>query len=395
MAAERRGWTVYGGGATVTTQTRRETASSGATTRTAAPAWEAGRGTGQVIDGRAIAGELKAEVAREVRELYADGRAAGIATLLIGGDYPARAYERRIGAMAAELGVAWFQRRLPGSAGQQEVLAEIGKLNADPAVSGTLILRPVPPHISEQEIFTALDPAKDIEAVHPENAGLLALGRPRYVPSTPAAVFHVLDRWLDDAGENRTKFYHRSLITVVGRSSNVGKPAVSLAYDRQAAVQSVDEWASRTGQLGLHTRRADVLIVAAGVPGLIGAEHVRQGAVVLDVGINRITDPVTGTGRLVGDVQFDAVAPRAGAITPVPGGIGPVTDVWVIRNTVAAARNLAAHLTWPRRPIRKGIFSWSPIQPLTPPSTYSPCPAMTVLASSTPSPASSSITAPT
>lgn len=298
--------------------------------------------TGQVIDGRAIASGLKAEVAREVKELHDDGITAGIATLLIGRHYPARAYEQRIGKMAAELGVTWCRRRLPEDAAQREVLAEIGRLNADPAVSGMLILRPVPAHIREEDIFTALEPAKDIEAVHPENAGLLALGRPRYVPSTPAAVFHVLDRWLDVAGEDRAEFYHRSLITVVGRSSNVGMPAVSLAYDRQAAVDSVDEWASRTGQLGLYTRRADVLIVAAGVPGLIRAEHVRQGAVVLDVGINRITDPATGKGRLVGDVQFDVVASRTRAITPVPGGIGPVTDVWVIRNTVAAARNAGA-----------------------------------------------------
>lgn len=322
-----------------------QTADSALMTTAGTAAREAGRGTGQVIDGRAIASDLKAEVTREVRGLHADGITAGIATLLIGGDYASRAYERRIGAMAAELGVAWFQRRLPGDAGQPEVLAEIGRLNADPVVSGILILRPVPAHIREEEIFTALAPAKDIEAVHPENAGLLALGRPRYVPSTPAAVFHVLDQWLDAAGEDRAEFYHRSLMAVVGRSSNVGKPAVSLAYARQAAVESVDEWASRTGQLGLYTRRADVLIVAAGVPGLIRAEHVRPGAVVLDVGINRVTDPATGTGWLVGDVQFDAVAPQARAITPVPGGIGPVTDVWVIRNTVAAARNAGrAHL---------------------------------------------------
>jgi methylenetetrahydrofolate dehydrogenase (NADP+)/methenyltetrahydrofolate cyclohydrolase len=297
--------------------------------------------TGQAIDGRKIAGDLKAEVASEARDLEADGITAGIATLLIGDDYPARAYERRIGRTAAELGVACHQRRLPADISQSEVIAEIGRLNADPAVSGALILRPVLPHICEEDIFTALDPVKDIEAVHPENAGLLALGRPRYVPSTPAAVFHVLDEWLGAAGEDKAAFYHRSLITVVGRSSNVGKPAVSLAYDRQAAVESVDEWASRSGRLGLHTRRADVLIVAAGVPGLIRAEHVREGAVVLDVGINRITDPATGDGRLVGDVDFDAVAPRVRAITPVPGGIGPVTDVWVIRNAVAAARNAA------------------------------------------------------
>jgi methylenetetrahydrofolate dehydrogenase (NADP+) / methenyltetrahydrofolate cyclohydrolase len=297
--------------------------------------------TGQVIDGREIARDLKAEVAGEAGDLKAGGITAGIATVLIGGDAASRAYERRIARTAAELGVACHQHRLPAHASQAEVLAEIGRLNADPAVSGTLILRPVPAHISEEDIFTALDPVKDIEAVHPENAGLLALGQPRYVPSTPAAVFHVLDTWLTAVGENKGTFYHRSLITVVGRSNNVGKPTVSLAYDRQAAVESVDEWASRCGRLGLHTRRADVLIVAAGVPGLIRAEHVREGAVVLDVGINSVTDPVTGNGRLVGDVDYDAVAPRVRAITPVPGGIGPVTDVWVIRNAVAAARNAA------------------------------------------------------
>jgi methylenetetrahydrofolate dehydrogenase (NADP+) / methenyltetrahydrofolate cyclohydrolase len=297
--------------------------------------------TGQVIDGRKIAADLKAEVAGEARDLAAGGLTAGIATLLIGGDAASRAYERRIGNTAAELGVSWHQRRLPAGVSQAGVLAEIGRLNADPAVSGTLVLRPVPAHLSEEDIFTALDPAKDIEAVHPENAGLLALGRPRYVPSTPAAVFHVLDTWLAAAGEDPAAFYHRSQITVVGRSSNVGKPAVSLAYARQAAVESVDEWASRTGRLGLHTRRADVLIVAAGVPGLIRAEHVREGAVVLDVGISQVTDPATGSSRLVGDVDFDAVAPRVRAITPVPGGIGPVTDVQVIRNAVAAARDAA------------------------------------------------------
>jgi methylenetetrahydrofolate dehydrogenase (NADP+)/methenyltetrahydrofolate cyclohydrolase len=297
--------------------------------------------TGHVIDGRKIAADLKGKVAREARDLRAGGISAGIATLLIGGDAASRAYERRIGRTAADLGVTWQQRRLPADVSQARVIAEIGWLNADPAVSGILVLRPVPAQISEEDIFTALDPAKDIEAVHPENAGLLALGQPRYVPSTPAAVFHVLDTWLAAAGEDVAAFYHRSQITVVGRSNNVGKPAVSLAYGRQAVVESVDEWASRTGRLGFHTRRADVLIVAAGVPGLIRAEHVREGAVILDVGINQVTDPVTGNSRLTGDVDYDAVVPRVRAITPVPGGIGPVTDVQVIRNAVAAARNAA------------------------------------------------------
>ena len=153
----------------------RETAASGMMTMAGTSAQEAERSrTGQVIDGRAIASDLKAEVAREVKELHADGFTAGIATLLIGGDYAARAYEQRIGKMAAELGVAWHQRQLPGDVSQPEVLAAIDRLNADPVVSGTLILRPVPAHIREEEIFTALEPEKDIEAVHPQNAGLLA-----------------------------------------------------------------------------------------------------------------------------------------------------------------------------------------------------------------------------
>jgi methylenetetrahydrofolate dehydrogenase (NADP+) / methenyltetrahydrofolate cyclohydrolase len=295
--------------------------------------------TAQIIDGRKIAEELKTEVAGEVKQLRADGIGCRLATLVVGDDFGAKVYERRLARIAAELDVRCQQLALPVTASQDEVLAVVGGLKDDPAVSGVLILRPLPPHISEVEVFRTLAPLKDIEAVHPENAGLLALGTPRYVPSTAASAFHVLDEWLDEAGEDRRAFYHRSLIVVVGRSNNVGKPAVSLAYEREAAVESVDEWASRTDRLGWHTRRADVLIVAAGVPGLIRSEHIREGAVVLDVGINLASDPATGAVRIVGDVDLDDVAPRARAITPVPGGIGPVTDVWLLRNTVLAARN--------------------------------------------------------
>jgi methylenetetrahydrofolate dehydrogenase (NADP+)/methenyltetrahydrofolate cyclohydrolase len=294
--------------------------------------------TAQLIDGRKIAHVLKAEVAAEVGRLHGDGVQCGLATVLVGEHYSSRAYVRRIGRVATELGVAHEAIPLPGTATQDEVLATVDQLNRDPAVSGILILRPLPAHIAEAEVFRALAPAKDIESVHPENAGLLALGTPRFVPSTAASVFHLLDSWLEANGEDRARFYHRSLIVVVGRSSNVGKPAISLAHDRQAAVMSVDEWASREGRLGWHTRQADVLVVAAGVAGLIRAEHVRPGAVVLDVGINPVTDPMTGRVRLVGDVAFDEARSRARAIAPVPGGVGPVTDVWLIRNTVAAAR---------------------------------------------------------
>jgi methylenetetrahydrofolate dehydrogenase (NADP+)/methenyltetrahydrofolate cyclohydrolase len=292
-----------------------------------------------VIDGRECARRLKQTVAGDVKQLREDGLDCGLATVVVGDNYSAAAYERRLRRVSDELDVPYRRRALPAQAGQAQVIAAIEELNADPQVSGILVLRPLPAGIDEPDVFRALAPLKDIESVHPENAGLLALGTPRYIPSTAASAFHLLDTWLDSVGEDRAEFYHRSMIVVVGRSNNVGKPAVSLAYDRQAAVESVDEWASRTTGLGRHTRRADVLIVAAGRIGLIKAEHVNEGAVVIDIGINPVTG-ADGRVHMVGDVDFAAVSQRARAITPVPGGVGPVTDVWLMRNTVAAARHL-------------------------------------------------------
>jgi methylenetetrahydrofolate dehydrogenase (NADP+)/methenyltetrahydrofolate cyclohydrolase len=298
--------------------------------------------TAEIIDGRRIAQQLRAEVAGEVERLRGEGVDCGLATLMVGDNDRALVYERRLARLSGRLGVPYRNVSLPATARGREVLEVVAQLDRDLAVSGVLVLRPLPPHVPEVEVFRALAPVKDIEAVHPENAGLLALGTPRYLPSTAASAYYVLDRWLDSVGEDRQAFYHRSLIVVVGRSNNVGKPAVSLAYAREAAVESVDEWASRTSRLGWHTRRADVLIVAAGVPGLIRSEHIREGAVVLDVGINFRRDTASGVVQIVGDVALDDVAPRARAITPVPGGIGPVTDVWLLGNTVAAARLAAS-----------------------------------------------------
>ncbi|MFI7453894.1 bifunctional 5,10-methylenetetrahydrofolate dehydrogenase/5,10-methenyltetrahydrofolate cyclohydrolase [Nonomuraea sp. NPDC049714] len=303
----------------------------------------------QVIDGRACARALKASVAAEIEQLREERLPIGLATVMVGGTYGSLAYERRLRRLAADLDVPYVPRKLPVTASQAELDETIAELNAAPGVSGILILRPLPPHLSEAATFQSIHPAKDIEAVHPQNAGLLALGVPRYVPSTAASAYHLLDTWLDSVGEDRADFYHRSLIVVVGRSNNVGKPAVSLGYDRQAAVESIDEWASRTGTLGRHTRRADVLIVAAGRPGLIRAEHVNDHAVVIDVGINPRTGP-DGVTHMVGDVDHDTVAPRVRAITPVPGGVGPVTDVWLLRNTVAAARLNSARLLSSQEP---------------------------------------------
>lgn len=292
-----------------------------------------------IIDGRAMARSLRAEVAGEIDRLRRDHVQIGLTTVQVGDNYGAGAYERRLQRIAEQLGVQYESQVLPESTSQSALLDLLADLNQRSDISGILILRPLPRHIDEAAIFQAIDPVKDIEAVHPENAGLLALGVPRYVPSTAASVFYILDTWLDLVGESRPDFYHRSLIVVIGRSNNVGKPCVSLGYGRQAAVESIDEWADRTVGLGRHTRRADVLVVAAGVPGLIKVEHVSESTIVIDVGINAHTGP-DGRIHMVGDVDFDAVRGRARAITPVPGGVGPVTDVWLMHNTVLAARNL-------------------------------------------------------
>ena len=294
----------------------------------------------EVIDGRAAARALKEGVASDVARLKAEGVGIGLATVVVGEEYSSAAYERRLTRLASELGVSHRRCALPATAIQGEVIELVDELNADPDVSGILVLRPLPAHVDEAAVFRAIDPRKDVEAVHPENAGLLALGVPRFVPSTAASVFHLLDTWLDAVGEDRRDFYHRSLIVVVGRSNNVGKPAISLGYERQATVESVDEWADKTTGIGRHTRWADVLIVAAGKAGLIKAEHVSENAVVIDVGINPQTGD-DGRVHMVGDVDYASVAPRARAITPVPGGVGPVTDVWLLRNTVLAARILS------------------------------------------------------
>ena len=297
---------------------------------------------GELIDGRAIARTLKDEVVREVEEVGRRGISCGLAVVMVGDAYSQGAYERRLRRLATEFDVPYRLHALPEECSQTELIDLVQELNDDEGVSGILILRPLPAHIDEPSVFEALSVLKDVEAVHPENAGLLALGDPRYIPSTAASTFHILDTWLVAQGHDLEQFYRRSTVVIVGRSANVGRPAASLAYARQAVVISVDEWASRLGRLHEFTAQADVLVVAAGVAGLIDADHLKDGAIVLDVGINAVQDPGTGKIFMVGDVDTASARTVARAVTPVPGGIGPVTDVWLLRNTVAAAQNIAA-----------------------------------------------------
>ena len=295
----------------------------------------------RLIDGRAFAAELLDNVRAEVADLRSRGQEVGIATLLVGDDYAASVYQRRIDRHARESGIISRPVGMPADATFGEVVGKIAELDVDPEVTGILVLRPLPDHLDDARVFRRLPVLKDVEAQHPENAGLLALGMPRFVPSTPAAAFHMLDRYMVSIGRDPRTAYDGLDLVLVGRSNNVGKPAAILGLQRNATVISAHKHTYEAGRLATHTSRADILIVAAGVPGLITAEHVQPGAIVVDIGINPVPGP-DGKTRLVGDVDTESVLPVVRAVSPVPGGVGPITDAWVLRNTVLAARALAS-----------------------------------------------------
>ena len=296
-----------------------------------------------VIDGTRLAAELREDVERRVGDLGTTGLTPGLATVLVGEDYAAQAYERRVRRLAEETGCRYVSERLAAEVEEADALALVGKLNADPRVSGILILRPLPPQVSEEHLYRQLHPLKDVEAVHPENAGLLALGEPRYTPSTPASIFFLLDRYVEESGRDPATFYNGLDLVLVGRSNNVGKPALWLGLARGATVVSCHRLTAQAGRLEEHTRQADILVVAAGLPGLVTGDMVKEGVIAVDVGINPVRDEESGKVRLVGDLDFDSVAEKAEAVTPVPGGVGPITDVWLLRNTAEAAALQAAN----------------------------------------------------
>lgn len=301
-----------------------------------------------VIDGDKLAEELRARVTGELHIARASGARPGLATLLVGDDYASMAYDRRLRRLADRLDCPFTSERLPADVELADVQATIGKLNADPRITGILILRPMPRHVPEVELYRMLDPAKDIEAVHPANAGLLAQGRPRFIPSTPASCFYLLDAHVKSMGQNPKTWYDGRTVVLVGRSHNVGKPALWLGLERNATVVSAHKATADAGKLAGFCQQADVLIVAAGVPGVVTGEMVSDGVIAVDVGINAVLNPETGKNKMVGDIDFASVAARASAITPVPGGVGPITDVWLLRNTIAAA--IRAHTSLPMEP---------------------------------------------
>ena len=291
----------------------------------------------RIIDGVAIAAEVRAEVAAGVRAFVAAGRRAPhLSVVLVGDDPASHTYVRNKGAAAVEVGMTSDTIRMPATATQADVLAEVARLNADPAVSGILVQSPLPDGLDEIAAMSSIDPEKDVDGLHPVSLGRLVQGAPVMVPCTPAGVQQLLLRsGVDPAGAR---------VVVVGRSMLVGKPAALLLGNKAPGGNATVTLAhTATRDLPGVTREAEILVVAAGRPNTITAEMVRPGAVVIDVGTNRIVAPERKSGfRLVGDVDFEAVKEVAAAITPVPGGVGPMTIAMLLANTLKAAERQAA-----------------------------------------------------
>ncbi len=291
----------------------------------------------QLISGTAVAEKVLEECRRDIAELTAAGRRPGLAVVLVGDDPASRAYVRSKDKKCRELGLHSVKLELPATTSQDELLAHVRALNEDPSIHGILVQSPPPAHIDEAAIVRAIDPAKDVDGFHPVNVAKLALEDPSgFVPCTPLGC----QRLLIDAGIE-TK---GAEVVVLGRSMIVGKPmALLLMAKGPGGDATVTVAHSRTRDHTAITRRADILIAAIGRPEFVRAEHVKEGAVVIDVGINRVEAPGTDKGyKLVGDVAFDEVAPKCRAITPVPGGVGPMTIAMLMANTVKACRQ-AAH----------------------------------------------------
>ena len=290
-----------------------------------------------LIDGKAVAEKVLSETKARVAELARRGVKPGLAVVLVGDDPASRAYVRSKDRKAAELGLHSVKHELPATATQGELLELVGKLNADPAIHGILVQSPPPPHIDEAAIVRAIDPAKDVDGFHPVNVAKLAMEDDSgFVPCTPLGCIRLLrEAGVETAGKRAV---------VVGRSMIVGKPMALLLMRRGPGGDATVTVAhSRTKDLAEVVRGADIVIAAIGRPHFLGAEHIREGAVVIDVGINRIEDAKSPSGyRLVGDVDFDAVAGKCAAITPVPGGVGPMTIAMLMSNCVTAAERISA-----------------------------------------------------
>lgn len=284
-----------------------------------------------LIDGNSLAAQIREEVQAEVAHLRdSSGIVPGLNLLLVGDDPASAVYVRNKGKDCEKVGITSTILRLPDTATEQEVLDIVCTWNDDASVHGILVQLPLPKHINEHRVINAISPLKDVDGFHPENAGKVMIGLDGFIPCTPHGVLEMLRRYnIETSGKHAV---------VVGRSNIVGKPlSILLAQKRNPGNATVTICHTGTPNIAEYTRTADILISAVGSHGVITKDHVKPGAVVIDVGINRITLP-DGTTKLVGDVLFDEVEPIAQAITPVPGGVGPMTRAMLLRNTLTSAQ---------------------------------------------------------
>jgi len=287
--------------------------------------------TGEVIDGKKIADEVRSELKPRLAKLTERGIVPGLAAIIVGEDPASKLYVKMKGKASEEMGLAQWTIELPENVSEPNLLREVGRLNQDTKVHGILVQQPLPAHIRVDAAVSAVSPLKDVDCFHPVNVGLVLIGRPRFAPATPAGVIELLVRsGYDPSGRD---------VVILGRSNIVGKPLAALLMQKAPGANATVTIAhSATKDLAAHTRRAEILIAAIGSPRFVTADMVRSGVVVIDVGINRVADPTSKTGfGTVGDVDFDAVRKKATAISPVPGGVGPMTIAMLLSNTVRAA----------------------------------------------------------
>jgi len=288
--------------------------------------------TAQLIKGAEIAAQIREELKKDIAELKEKHNVIpGLVTVLVGADPASQVYVGQKEKTSKELGIYSERYDLPAETTQQELLALVDKLNKDPKINGILVQLPLPKHLNEEEVLYAIDPKKDVDGFHPVNVGKLMIGEPDYLPCTPAGIQQLLIR-------SGTQIEGAEVV-VVGRSNIVGKPIANILLQKApGANATVTLCHTKTRDISFHTKRADIIIVAAGKPKAVTGDMVKEGVVVIDVGVNQIGTTAEGKRILAGDVDFDTVKEKASAITPVPGGVGPMTITMLMMNTLKAAK---------------------------------------------------------
>ena len=291
--------------------------------------------TAQIIDGKQVAADMRAELKAEVAKLKEQGIVPGLGVILVGEDPASKSYVTAKERTCEEIGIYSDDNRLPADTSQEDLIALVEKMNNDPKINGILVQLPLPKGLNEAEVLLTIDPAKDVDGFHPMNVGKMVVGEKGFLPCTPHGVIQLLIRsGVTIEGANTV---------IVGRSNIVGKPLANMLIQKNATGNAtVTVCHTRTKDLAHHTRQADIVIAAAGRPNTITADMVKEGVVVIDVGVNRVEDATKKRGyRLVGDVDFEQVAEKASLITPVPGGVGPMTITVRLYNTVESAKRAA------------------------------------------------------